>query len=124
MTAAAFNTTSGGERDAAKLRSPFSKLSKTLDAFATYRMQRAVPASQLHKADMSPTSRADVVPQTLTRSSSGASDPGLIWLRAARWSVAIAKRVYPSILAFAVLGGILAAAFALRFAIWLPALHH
>jgi hypothetical protein len=44
----------------------------------------------------------------------------MAWLRAARCSVAMAKRAYPVIFVFGILATLLVATIALRLAIWLP----
>jgi hypothetical protein len=48
----------------------------------------------------------------------------MVWLSAARWTVAMARRAYPIVLIFALFATALAATIALRLAIWLPMYLH
>lgn len=122
MTTTTFNTEPRVAGQAPNLQSFRGELSDALDAFAMYRMQRAVPASEQRRAQPPrerplqphvplPKSGVSAPPRTLT-----------VWRRAARWVVAAAKRAGPAILGFAIFGSIFVAAMVLRLAIWVPAL--
>jgi len=69
---------------------------------------------------MSITSRPRDVTQIVNRPSSGSSDLSTVCLSELRWTVAMAKRIYPVIFVFAIFATLLVATIALRLAIWLP----
>ena len=86
-------------------------------------MERTQLAARI--SDMLPTSRAHAVQQKiLSRSSSGLSSLEMVWLSAARWTVAMARRAYPIVLVFALCAAAIAATIAIRLAIWLPMYLH
>jgi hypothetical protein len=119
MTAITFKTEPRVAGRSPNLQSFRGDLSDALDAFAMYRMQRAVPASEQRPAQQPlqdphvrlPSGGVSATPRTLT-----------VRLRAARWAVTAAKHAGPAILGFAIFGSIFVAALALRLAIWVPAL--
>jgi len=51
-------------------------------------------------------------------------DMNAVWTRAARWAVAMAKRVYPAVVVFGFFAIAIAATIALRLLIWLPMYLH
>ena len=69
---------------------------------------------------MSITFRPEAIPQTVSRPSSRLPDLSMAWMHVGRWSLAIAKRVYPIVLTFAIIFTVVVATIALRMAIWLP----
>jgi hypothetical protein len=74
----------------------------------------------IRRIELPITSRPDAVSRIVHWPSSRLSDLPMAWLRAARWSVAMAKRAYPVIFVFAIFATLLVTTIALRLAIWLP----
>ena len=66
------------------------------------------------------TSRPRAVSQRVSCPASRPSSLHAVWRRTARWAVATSKRAYPIIVVCAICATIVAAAIALRLAIWLP----
>jgi hypothetical protein len=73
---------------------------------------------------MSITFRPQAISQIVSRPSFRLPDLSMAWMRAARWSLAIAKRVYPVVLTFAIIATVAVAPIALRLAIYLPTYRH
>jgi hypothetical protein len=52
------------------------------------------------------------------------SFPSDVWSRTARWTVALAKRIWPAVFILTLCAAALAATIAIRLAIWLPMYLH
>lgn len=103
-------------------------LVRASEIFAEARMHKAMIEAELYRNRYMHTSKNDddlpIVGSAPAAQPAPSVSPRVVWQRAASAVVAMAKRVFPIVLAFAIFATIVVAAIALRLAIWLPTFRH
>lgn len=101
-------------------------LVRASEIFAEARLHRAMIEAELYRSRYIHTSKNDddlpIVGSPAQRAPS--VSPRVAWRRAASAVAAMAKRVYPVVLTFAIIATIVVGTIALRLAIWLPTFRH
>ena len=114
------------------VRKAFVKSARLLvrapEIFAEARMHKAMIEAELYRGRYIHTSKNDddlpIVGSAPAAQPAPSVSSRVEWQRAASAVVAMAKRVYPAVLTFAIIATIVVATIALRLAIWLPTFRH